>query len=429
MTYQEALDALYEQLPMFQRQGAPAFKKDLTNTVFLCGYFNDPHQKFKSVHIAGTNGKGSVSHLLSSILQEAGFKVGLYTSPHLKDFRERIKINGEPISEAKVIDLAENHLPNFVNIGPSFFEMTVALAFKHFAEEEVDIAIVETGLGGRLDSTNILNPELCIITNIGLDHQQFLGDTIQEIASEKAGIIKRETPVVIGRNQAETDSIFVLKSDEMYAEAHFAEDELDLLEIDYVGRPTPSLNVKLRGFGEEFELRSGLAGTYQAENIRTVGCAVQALIKQGWTIGRKNFAMGIANIIENTGFQGRWQTLSADPLTVCDCGHNADGISEIIKLLDQTPHDQLHIVWGMVADKQLDPVLQMLPKAASYYFCSPNIPRGLNVNDLQQKASEFGLNGKPFNSVREALQAATDKALENDLVFVGGSTFVVAEVV
>lgn len=429
MTYKEALDALYSQLPMFQRQGAPAFKKDLTNTTFLCEYFDDPQEKFKSIHVAGTNGKGSVSHLLASVFQEAGYKVGLYTSPHLKDFRERIKINGEPIPEEKVIDLVQHHLPNFQEVGPSFFEMTVALAFKHFAEEKVDIAIVETGLGGRLDSTNVINPELSVITNIGLDHQQFLGETIQEIAGEKAGIIKQNVPVVIGSNQVETDSIFVLKSDEKNATAHIAEDELDLVQVEYSGRPTPSLHVILKGFGEEFNLKSGLAGSYQAINIRTVGCAIQVMIGQGWIIGRKNFAAGISKVVENTGLHGRWETLAIEPLTICDCGHNLDGITEILKLLEQTEHAHLHIVWGMVSDKDHGPVLGLLPKAASYYFCAPDIPRALDAESMQLEAGKFDLLGHRFPTVKEALNAAQAKAGSNDLIFIGGSTFVVAEVV
>ena len=429
MTYQQALDVLFAQLPMYQRQGAVAFKKDLTNTLWLCDYFNNPHKKFRSVHIAGTNGKGSVSHFLASVLQEAGYKVGLYTSPHLKDFRERIKINGEMIPEAKVMDLVQNHLPNFSEVKPSFFEMTVALAFKHFADEEVDIAIVETGLGGRLDSTNVLEPELSIITNIGYDHQQFLGERLPQIASEKAGIIKYRTPTIVGRSQEETDSIFILKAKELLSELYFARDEIEVISVDYAGRPSPILKVGLKAFGEQFELNSPLAGTYQVENIVTAGCAVQALIKKGWLIQRENYINGVSNVVANTGLQGRWQVLSEAPLTICDCGHNIDGVNELVQLLDKTEHHQLHIVWGMVSDKDSKAVLSMLPKDAIYYFCAPDIPRAMEVEVLVEHAKKFNLNGSRFSSVSKALNAAKNTSTEEDLVFVGGSTFVVAEVV
>ena len=429
MTYEQALNALFSQLPMYQRQGASAFKKDLTNTYWLCEYFDDPQSKFKSIHIAGTNGKGSVSHFLASVLQEAGYKVGLYTSPHLKDFRERIKINGEPIPETKVIDLVENHLPNFREVQPSFFEMTVALAFKHFADEEVDVAVVETGLGGRLDSTNVLLPELSIITNIGLDHQQFLGDTLLHIATEKAGIIKRNVPVVVGKSQPETDTVFLLQADELNATLHYADEESELLSVKYEGRPEPTLRVELKAFGEVFKLKSPLPGIYQAENILTVACAVQELIRQEWTIGRKNFRQGIANTVKNTGFMGRWQTLSHDPLTICDCGHNADGVEQIVALLKATEHDQLHVVWGMVSDKDPEGTLSLLPKSAEYYFCAPAIPRAMTPEDLKQHAQKHSLSGKCHPSVLEALTEAKKAAKVNDLIFVGGSTFVVAEVV
>lgn len=429
MTYQQALDILFAQLPMYQRQGPVAFKKDLTNTLWLCDYFDDPHKKFKSVHIAGTNGKGSVSHFLASVLQEAGYKVGLYTSPHLKDFRERIKINGEMIPEAKVIDLVENHLPNFAEVKPSFFEMTVALAFKHFADEKVDIAIVETGLGGRLDSTNVLEPELSIITNIGLDHQQFLGESLQEIAGEKAGIIKYRTPTVVGRSQVETDSIFILKTDELFSELRFAEDQIEIRKVEYNGRPVPSLNMTLKGSGDEYELHSPLAGTYQVENIATVGCALQMMINLRWSISRQNFVDGIANVVINTGLNGRWQVLSENPLTICDCGHNIDGVSEIVKLLDQTEKAHLHVVWGMVSDKDPKAVLSLLPKDATYYFCEPDIPRAMEASVLREHANKNSLNGEQFTSVDNALKAANLAASRDDLIFIGGSTFVVAEVV
>lgn len=429
MTYQQALDILFAQLPMFQRQGAVAFKKDLTNTLWLCDYFDDPHKKFKSVHIAGTNGKGSVSHFLASVLQEAGYKVGLYTSPHLKDFRERIKINGEMIPEENVIDLVENHLPNFSEVKPSFFEMTVALAFKHFAYEEVDIAIVETGLGGRLDSTNVLNPELSIITNIGLDHQQFLGETLPEIAGEKAGIIKYQTPTVVGRSQVETDSIFILKTDELFSELRFAEDQIEVRKVEYTGRPKPSLKMTLKGSGDEYELHSPLAGTYQVENIATVGCALQMLINLHWSVSRQHFIDGIANVVSNTGLKGRWQTLTENPLTICDCGHNLDGVKEIADLLRKTPHQQLHIVWGMVSDKDPKAVLSLLPKDAIYYFCAPDIPRAMKADVLAGHAMGLGLNGSTYDSVSEAVLSASEASSKEDLIFIGGSTFVVAEVV
>jgi len=429
MTYPQALQVLFDQLPMFQRQGAVAFKKDLTNTVKLCKYFDDPHTKFKSVHIAGTNGKGSVSHFLASILQEADYKVGLYTSPHLKDFRERIKVNGEMIPEEKVIRLVENHLPNFSEIKPSFFEMTVALAFHHFAEEKVDIAIVETGLGGRLDSTNVINPELSIITNIGYDHQQFLGETLQEIAGEKAGIIKYKVPTLIGRSQPETNSVFILKTNQLFSTIQFVENEMEVVSSQFCPFPDPTLSMEIRVAGHPLNLNSPVAGAYQVENIRTAVAASTQLIQQGWKIELSHIQKGVSNVIINTGFAGRWQKIGNSPTTICDCGHNMDGISEISKMLDLTPHQHLHFVIGMVGDKDLSSVLTILPKNASYYFCAPDIPRALDVDKLASKAKVFGLIGSVFLSVSEALRSARKVAGTNDLVFVGGSTFVVAEVV
>lgn len=405
MNYQQTLTYLFEQLPMYQRMGKAAYKADLTNTIELCKLLGNPENKFKSIHIAGTNGKGSTSHMLSSVFQEAGYKVGLYTSPHLKDFRERIKINGEMISEADVIQFVEQYKAQFEQINLSFFEWTVGLAFSYFADKKVDIAIIETGLGGRLDSTNVVTPELAIITNIGIDHTQFLGETIIEIAGEKAGIIKKNVPVIISEEQPEIKSVFIDKSEELNAPIYFAS---EVITENY---------------------SSDLKGAYQVKNIKAVVLATQLLIKKGWNISTNNLKEGLQNVVKNTGLLGRWQTLSFNPLVICDTGHNEAGIKEVINHLNQLDFKQLHFVYGAVNDKSIDKILDLLPKLAIYYFCEANIPRALNVDELYAKATEKGLKGKVYKSVEKALASAKQKATQQDLVFVGGSTFVVAEVV
>ena len=403
MTYQQTLDYLFGCLPMYQRKGAVAYKADIGNIVAASKYLGNPHTQFKSIHIAGTNGKGSTAHMLASIIQESGCKVGLYTSPHLKDFRERIKINGKMILEKEVVSFVEENKIIFKELNLSFFEFTVAMAFDYFAKEGVDIAIIETGLGGRLDSTNIIHPELAIITNISLDHTNLLGDTIEKIAIEKAGIIKNEIPVIIGRKQKETTSIFKNIAKEKKANLNYASSKKD-----YV---------------------SDLKGEYQKENINTVITAIKQLQKQGWAITEDDIKYGLLKTVSNTQLLGRWQTLSINPQIICDTAHNEDGIKEIAKQLSNTKYKQLHIIFGTVDDKNLDNILTYLPKNAKYYFCNANIVRAMNVEELKQKADKHQLKGRIFASVREALKCAKANANPKDLIFVGGSTFVVAEVV
>jgi len=403
MSYKQTLDYLFAKLPMYQREGAIAYKEDIGNIIEATKHLNNPHKKFKSIHIAGTNGKGSVSHMLASIFQEAGYKVGLYTSPHLKDFRERIKINGQMITEKKVISFVAKNNAIFESLDMSFFEMTVAMAFDYFAKQKVDIAIIETGLGGRLDSTNIINPELAIITNISLDHTNLLGETIEKIAREKGGIIKNETPVIIGRRQKETTSIFKNIAKEKNANLIYA--------------------TQHNGYA------SDLKGEYQKENINTVITAIKQLQKQGWVITEDDIEHGLLKTVANTQLLGRWQTLSSNPQIICDTAHNEDGIKEITKQLSNLKYEQLHIVFGTVNDKNLDTILPYLPKNAKYYFCNANILRAMKAEDLKQKADKHQLKGRIFPSVKEALKCAKVNANPKDLIFVGGSTFVVAEVV
>ena len=405
MNYQETLDYLFEQLPMYQRVGNAAYKTDLNNTIELCNLLENPQRKFKSIHIAGTNGKGSTSHMLASILHEAGYKVGLYTSPHLKDFRERIKVNGEMISQKYVINFVETHKAEFEEINLSFFEWTVGLAFDYFVSSQVDIAIIETGLGGRLDSTNVILPELSIITNIGLDHTQFLGDTYKQIASEKAGIIKQNVPVVIGETQEEVTSVFLDKANKLHCKISFADKEIaDLLESD-------------------------LKGKYQANNIKTSLQAVKELQRLGWDISQIAVEKGLTQVVKNTGLLGRWQQLGESPKIICDTGHNEAGIEYIVKQLEEEEYKKLYIVFGVVNDKSLSKVLKMLPKSAYYYFCEANIPRALSVDILCKQAKQLELEGEMIKDVRTALDTAIRNSNRDDLIFVGGSTFVVAEIV
>ena len=401
MNYQQTLDWLFSQLPIYQRSGAAAYKADIGNIVEACRRINNPHQQFKSIHIAGTNGKGSTSHMLASILQEAGYKTGLYTSPHLKDFRERIRINGNKIPEVQVVRFVRNNHHWFKEIGMSFFEMSVAMAFNYFAEEKVDIAIIETGLGGRLDSTNILSPELCVITNIGLDHTALLGDTIEQIALEKAGIIKKDTAVIIGRKQIETTAIFQEKAKTENAPLSYS---------------IPSNQT------------SDLKGNYQKENISTCVSSIRKLQEKGWSISEKDIENGLKKVVINTGILGRWQTIHNKPLTICDTGHNEDGIQNILTQIKQTPHEQLHIVWGAVNDKKIEKLLELLPKNATYYFCEANIPRATPNEILLKLAKQYKLKGQSYSSVKAAYSSAQNNANFNDLIFIGGSTFVVAEV-
>ncbi len=405
MNYQETLDWMFSQLPMYQTQGASAYKKDLTNTVLLANHLGNPEKDLKCIHVAGTNGKGSTSHMLASVLQEAGFKVGLYTSPHLKDYRERIKINEKEISKQFVCDFIEENKGFLEQNSLSFFEMSVGLAFQYFKESKTDINIIEVGMGGRLDSTNIITPLVSVITNIGLDHTQFLGNTLEAIAFEKAGIIKSNVPVVIGEYTSETKPVFQSKADEMQSDIYFAS---ELISEVY---------------------SSDLIGNYQEHNKKTVLQTLKVLQKTtSFQISEENVKQGLQKVVKNTGLQGRWQQLGANPKIICDTAHNEHGLKIAINQLKKEKFAQLHIVLGMVNDKNLNDVLPIFPKKAKYYFCKPIGSRGLETLVLQKKASEFGLKGKIYNSVSEAYDEARQKATSEDFIYVGGSTFVVAEI-
>jgi len=413
---------------MFTRIGAVAFKKDLHNTIALCENLGNPQNKFKSIHVGGTNGKGSTSHMLAAIFQEAGYKTGLYTSPHLKDFRERIRINGKMISKTFVTDFINQQRTIIEEVSPSFFEATVAMAFSFFAEEKVDIAIIEVGLGGRLDSTNIITPELSVITNISLDHTNILGDTLAEIATEKAGIIKSGVPVVIGEKQEEIAAIFLEKAKETNSELTFADQEL---HTDHTVRDKEYLHSSIyKGTTVLYNnLELDLNGFYQLKNVITVSQSVSILQKKGYLISENHIYAALKNVKELTGLQGRWQKLSEQPLIICDTGHNISGITEVMQNILKTEYEQLHMVIGMVKDKDISGVLALLPKNATYYFCQPQLERALPASELAEKAKEHNLNGQFFDSVSIAIQAAKENATKDDLIFIGGSTFVVAEAI
>ena len=402
MTYKEVLDWMFVQLPMYQNDGSTAFKKDLTNILALSKELGFPEQKFKSIHVAGTNGKGSTSHMLASILQEAGYKVGLYTSPHLKNFTERIRINGVEISEEKVTEFINGNKDFLEQQKMSFFEMTVGLAFDYFASEKVDIAIIEVGLGGRLDSTNSITPEVAVITNIGLDHTQFLGETLPEIAFEKAGIIKKNIPVVIGEEQAAVKSVFIAKAAKEGAPIYFASDASET----YI---------------------SDLVGDYQIQNSKTAVAAIKIL--KGYQVSKENIKNGLLNVVKNTNLKGRWQVLQEHPKVICDTAHNKEGLAIVLNQLKKQPFKKLHIVLGVVADKKLETVLPLFPSSADYYFCKPAISRGLSEAVLEANAKKFDLLGKKYSSVKLALKSALLNANQEDIIYVGGSTFVVAEII
>jgi dihydrofolate synthase/folylpolyglutamate synthase len=415
---------------MFQRIGEAAYKNSLDNTLKLDKFFSHPHRNYKTVHVAGTNGKGSVSHMLAAVFQSAGYKTGLYTSPHLKDFRERIKINGQMISEKEVVEWVENYLVKFnlLSLEPSFFELTAALAFDYFSQQKVDIAIIEVGLGGRLDSTNIITPEVSVITNIGLDHTNLLGDTIEKIAAEKAGIIKPKVPAVVGLTQEETKPVFTEIARTKQTSLFFADQEYvatySMLGLD--GRQI--LNIERNGDMAFPEIKLDLLGMYQVKNVQVVLKTLEILIEKGWQISMENIYEGLENAAKLTGLMGRWQIIGNNPLTVCDTGHNEDGIRMVVEQIKNTPYKTLHFVFGVVADKNQDAVLRILPKDAVWYFTRADIPRAMNEKELEQKAAGFGLNGKNYPTVTEAFNAAKLNAGKNDLIFVGGSTFVVAEI-
>ncbi len=396
---------MFSQLPMYQTQGISAYKKDLTNALSLAKHLNHPERDLKCVHVAGTNGKGSTSHLLASVIQEAGYKVGLYTSPHLKDYRERIKINGKEISEEFVCEFISKNKSFFEKNQLSFFEMTVGLAFEYFKKEKTDINIIEVGMGGRLDSTNIIKPLVSIITNIGLDHTQFLGNTLEAIAFEKAGIIKDETPIVIGEYTKETKSVFLNKAEETNSKIFLAS---DLIAETYP---------------------SELLGDYQTHNKRTVLQTIKVLQSQNeYKVSEENIKNGFQKVIKNTGLQGRWQQLKENPKVICDTAHNSHGLKIVINQIQNEKFEQLHIVLGVVNDKDLNEILPLFPKNAKYYFCKPNILRGLDADILQKKAVDFQLNGKVYNSVSNAYQEALKSSTQKDFIYIGGSTFVVSEV-
>ena len=404
MTYDETIEYLFNSTPLFQNVGKAAYKEGLANTLALDEYFGHPHTQFKTIHVGGTNGKGSTSHSLASVLQSAGYKVGLFTSPHLKDFRERIRINGEMISEKYVVDFVEQQRSFFEPLYPSFFELTTAMAFKYFADEKVDVAVIEVGLGGRLDCTNIITPVLSIITNISFDHVNLLGNTLEKIASEKAGIIKHGVPVVIGETTSETRTVFETKAKEVDTQIVFAE-EKEIPEIPFK-----------------------LGGDYQQKNLRTILTAL-SILRNAFNISEQNISYGLSNVCEQTGLMGRWQTLKECPKTVCDVGHNVGGFEYIVKQLTRQQYKTLRIVIGMVNDKDINGVLALLPKDAKYYFTKAKVARALQPEELQEKAKEYGLNGNCYPSVTEAYEAAVKEASTDDFIFIGGSCFVVAEVV
>lgn len=405
MNYQETVHWMFNQLPVYQLQGAIAYKKDLTNTILLADYLKNPEKNIRCIHVAGTNGKGSTSHMLASILQEAGYKVGLYTSPHLKDFRERIKINGQEISEQFVCEFINEHKSFFENNELSFFEMTVGLAFDYFKTEQIDIAIIEVGMGGRLDSTNIVTPLISVITNIGMDHTQFLGNTLTAIAGEKAGIIKSNIPVVVGEYTSETKLVFLEIAQKNNSEIYFASDSISST------------------------FPSDLKGDYQEQNKKTVLLTIQILNSQKtFNVTEDNIKAGLLHVVKNTGLYGRWQQINDFPKAVCDTAHNKHGLQITLKQVQNEKFDSLHIVLGVVNDKDLADILPLFPKKACYYFCKPNIPRGLDATLLQQKASTYQLKGQVFNSVSEAYAKALQSAQPSDFIYVGGSTFVVAEI-
>ncbi len=426
-SYKKTLEYLFNQLPMYQREGKRAFKKDLTNIKALCKYLGNPQKKFKSIHVGGTNGKGSVSHILASVLQTANYKTGLYTSPHLKDYRERIRINGCLVSKDFVIDFVEDNKYILDKIRPSFFEISVAAAFLYFAEKMVDFAVIEVGLGGRLDSTNILMPILSVITNIGIDHTQILGNTVKKIANEKAGIIKHNIPIVIGETSSKTRSVFIEKAEDMNAQIYLA-DYLYSAHYRQINIDNKQVFNIYKG-GELFfeNIKTDLLGSYQQKNIITALQAID-ILKTNFTISKDDMYEGFANVIKKTGIRGRWQILGKEPLIISDTGHNEDGISAVVKQMETLTYKKLHFVYGAVNDKKLDKILNLLPRKAEYYFTEANIPRAFDRYKLKEQAEKFNLKGKTYPSVKNALMSAKSKAKTNDLIFVGGSTFVVTEV-
>lgn len=426
MNYVQTVNYLFEQLPMFSRVGSMAIKEGLTNTILICNQLHNPQHKFKSIHVAGTNGKGSVSHMLAAILQTAGYKTGLYTSPHLTDFRERIKVNGIMCSEEFVIEFTTNMRGFIENNKPSFFEITVAMAFKYFEQENVDIAIIETGLGGRLDSTNIITPILSVITNIGLDHVQILGNSLQEIAVEKAGIIKPNIPIIIGEAIKETEQIFKNKANDCNANIYFAQKQFTITSYKHLQN---TLEVFVSGFyNSNLTILLDLPGIYQLNNLITVLSAVKELIKQNFKIDELHLLNALKQVKQLTGLKGRWQLLKTNPTVIADVAHNVNGIEKVIEHLQNLQYNQLHIITGMVKDKDVRAALALLPKYAIYYFTQANIPRAMQADELKQIANQFNLKGAVFSNVNFAIETALSEAKENDLILILGSVFLVGEI-
>jgi dihydrofolate synthase/folylpolyglutamate synthase len=426
MTYPQTLDYLFSRLPMFQRVGAAAYKANLDNTISICKALGNPEKKIKCVHVTGTNGKGSSSHMLAAILQQAGYKTGLYTSPHLIDFRERIKINGKQIPKTEVVKFVENYKTIFEDIEPSFFEWTVGLAFHYFAEQEVDVAIIEVGLGGRLDSTNVIKPQCCLITNIGFDHVNLLGNTLPLIAAEKAGIIKEKVPVVVSQTQLEVLSVFNTKAQSVKAPITFADKQYKVLSHNFQdGLLCIELLEKTTNKAQLYKL--DLTGTYQIKNIQGVLACINNLKHKGFLIEDENILYALQHVKKLTGLMGRWQIISEKPLIIADTGHNEDGIKEVVKNIERYSYKKLHMIIGVVNDKDVTSILKLLPKNAIYYFCKANIPRALPEKELFELAKQHDLKGKKFNSVSMALSEAKKQAKSDDLIFIGGSTFTVAD--
>ena len=425
-TFAEVIEYLYARLPMFTRDGATAINPGLEVVTQLCQAIGNPQNKIKTLHIAGTNGKGSSSHMLASVLGASGYKTGLYTSPHLVDFRERIRVNGQMIPEQDVVDFVNENLSLIEDLKPSFFEVTVAMAFNYFSKVAVDIAVIEVGLGGRLDSTNIITPELSLITNIGMDHMNILGDTLEEIAAEKAGIIKAGIPAIISEKQEDISHVFRNKAKEAHAELIFAEDKYTTHQVE---KRSEGLYITVETKEDESShiWFTDLAGSYQKKNIIGVLTAIDKLNQIGFTIGEEDIKKGLANVQSSTGLMGRWQTLSLNPHVICDTGHNEDGIKVVLQNIATTNFNKLHFIMGAMRDKDLKHILPLLPKNATYYFAAPDMPRALPSNDLAELAHSYGLNGNPYNSISNAFDSAIKAYQENDLIFVGGSTFVVAE--
>jgi len=429
MNYKQAIDFLFSSLPMYQRTGKVAYKSTLNTTHALDEYFGHPHRNFRSIHVAGTNGKGSVAHMLAAVLQTAGYRTGLYTSPHLTDFRERIRIDGEMIPEDRVTGFVRDHKAIIEEIKPSFFEMTVAMAFDYFNREDVDIAVVEVGMGGRLDSTNIIQPVMSVITNIGMDHNQFLGDTMYQIAREKSGIMKPGVPVLIGQKQDEVSIVFIKRAQELGCSLYFADQDL---QVEYsLKSPDNKQIMQVYSGGEPYleSLETDLMGLYQKKNILTVLKAIEILSRNDIEVAEQQLRRGLANVVELTGLRGRWEILGNNPLIIADTAHNPDGIKEVIEQIKQMPWKKLHIIIGMVDDKDPDKLLALMPSEARYYFCQASIPRAMDREKLARKALKYGLYGQLCPSPERALEIARSAASRDDLIYIGGSTFIVAELV